>query len=232
MYPALTIIFFITTSLQGTGGPEQWSNTKSYTHTTAVLDANGDTYLTVQDVSPGILLSNTDYWTLIDEAVPKEEPEGQDLLEAPNLSTLPNYTPDGVEGTSTENARLTNISTRGYVGTGDSSMIVSFIIEGSGSKTVTIRALGPVLASFGVADALSDPFLSVTNQETGAELVSNDNWQTASSASAVTSSGKSEGIDAKESAVQLTLEAGQYSAVVTGVNGATGNALVEVYDED
>jgi uncharacterized protein involved in tellurium resistance len=129
--------------------------------------------------------------------------------------------------------RLVNISTRGYVGTGDSSMIVSFIVEGNGSKTVTIRALGPILGSvFNVANSLSDPFLSVTNQATGAEIVSNDNWQTASSASAVTSSGKSEGIDSKESAVQITLDPGQYSAVVTGVNGATGNALVEVYDED
>ena len=111
-------------------------------------------------------------------------------------------------------------------------MIVSFILEGTGSKTVTTRALGPVLASFGVANTLADPYLKVTNQATDVEIVSNDNWQTATSASAVTSSGKSEGINAKESAVQLTLQAGQYSAVVTGVSGATGNALVEVYDED
>ena len=230
MYPALTIIFFMAMSLQG-AGPSTWNSANSYTYPSLVID-NGVTYISKQNVPAGTLITNETYWVTLDSQVPDETPTGQDELTTPDVSTKPNDTPDGVEGTSTENARLTNISTRGYVGTGDSSMIVSFIIEGSGSKTVTIRALGPVLASFGVADALSDPFLSVTNQESGAELVSNDNWQTASSASAVTSSGKSEGIDAKESAVQLTLEAGQYSAVVTGVNGATGNALVEVYDED
>ena len=35
-----------------------------------------------------------------------------------------------------------------------------------------------------------------------------------------------------ESAIVLHLPAGAYTAVVTGANGATGNALVEVYDLD
>ena len=177
---------------------------------------------------------NTAYWQTAEEYSTELQNTYSGTVSTPPSSD--NINTSEIETLSTptsQDTRLINISTRGYVGTGDSSMIVSFIVEGTGSKTVTIRALGPILGSvFNVADSLSDPFLSVTNQATGSELVSNDNWQTASSASAVTNSGKSEGIDTKESAVQLTLDPGQYSAVVTGVNGATGNALVEVYDED
>ena len=62
--------------------------------------------------------------------------------------------------------------------------------------------------------------------------MSNDNWKDASSAAAVTASGKSDGINDFEAAVQYTLSPGQYSAIVSGADGGTGNALVEVYDED
>ena len=224
----ITLVFL--TAFLSAQGPATWSSSASYTHPALVIDGT-TTYISLQDVPANTAITNTSYWATLDSLVPTETPSGADSLTAPDASEVENLTvPDSKSSDSS--IRLANISTRGYVGTGDSSMIVSIIVEGSGSKTVTIRALGPVLASFGVADSLSDPFLSVTNQATGAELVSNDNWQTASSASAVTSSGKSEGIDAKESAVQLTLQDGQYSAVVTGVGGATGNALVEVYDED
>ena len=36
----------------------------------------------------------------------------------------------------------------------------------------------------------------------------------------------------EESALVLNLPAGAYTAVVRGANGATGNALVEVYNLD
>ena len=217
-----------------------------------VADALSDPYLMVTNQATGAEIASNDNWqtaTSASAVTSSGKSEGIDAKESAVQLTLDpgqySAVVTGVNGAtgnalvevydediSSESIKLANVSTRGYVGTGDSSMIVSFIIEGTGTKTVTTRALGPVLASFGVADALSDPYLMVTNQATGAEIVTNDNWQTATSASAVTSSGKSEGIDAKESAVQLTLQAGQYSAVVTGVGGATGNALVEVYDED
>ena len=140
----------------------------------------------------------------------------------------------GNDNSGTSNIRLSNISTRGFVGTRDDDalMIVSFIIEGTGSKTRMVRALGPVLSTFGVSNVLANPYLEIKNQQTQELIVSNDNWKDASSAAAVTASGKSDGINDFEAAVQYTLSPGQYSAIVSGADGGTGNALVEVYDED
>lgn len=120
-----------------------------------------------------------------------------------------------------------NISTRGYVGTGDSQMIAGFILNSN--STVTIRALGPTLNSaFGVTGVLANPTMSVVNQATGATVVTNDDYATAASAAAVAASGYTTGINSLESAVQVALDAGSYTVVVNG-NGGTGNALVEVY---
>ena len=52
---------------------------------------------------------------------------------------------------------LVNISTRGLVKTGNDVMIGGLIIEGSGPKTVIIRAIGPELMPFGIPNALTDP---------------------------------------------------------------------------
>ena len=134
------------------------------------------------------------------------------------------------ENTTSTSITLANLSTRGYVGIGDSQMIAGVIINST--TTVTIRALGPTLNSvFGVQGVLANPTFSVVDQSTGNVIVSNDNHLDAASATAVASSGKSTGINALESAVQLSLSPGSYTVVVGG-NGGTGNALVEIYDED
>ncbi|CAN5651535.1 hypothetical protein BH18VER1_BH18VER1_12020 [soil metagenome] len=121
------------------------------------------------------------------------------------------------------NARLANISTRGLVGTGDNVMIGGFIIDG-GTKKVLIRALGP---SLGIGGSLSDPVLELHNAK-GDVIATNDNWkstQEAAIAGTSLSPGKEE-----ESAIVMTLDAGSYTAVVSGHDAGTGLALVEVYD--
>ena len=45
---------------------------------------------------------------------------------------------------------LTNVSTRGFVGTDQNVLIGGFIISGTGPKKLVVRALGPTLSSFGV----------------------------------------------------------------------------------
>jgi len=76
---------------------------------------------------------------------------------------------------TTTNSRLTNISTRGPVGTGDDVMIGGFIIGGTEPKTVLIRARGPVLTDFGVPGELADPFLQLFSGQT--VIAQNDDWQ-------------------------------------------------------
>ena len=122
---------------------------------------------------------------------------------------------------------LTNVSGRGFVGTDDNVLISGFIVGDVGSATVIVRALGPSLGSFGVSDPLSDPVLTIADSK-GNVIASNDNWQEDNDAALVQQNGLAPP-NALDSAIVLHLPAGAYTAIVSGVNGATGNALVEVY---
>ena len=128
-------------------------------------------------------------------------------------------------GTS-ENARLANISTRGFVGAGDNVMIGGFILGGNGARVI-VRALGPSLADAGVSGALTDPELSLRDGN-GNELFFNDDWPAEQSQEI-----QSTGIPptkSLESAIVLTLPNGNYTAIVQGHGGVTGIGLVEVYN--
>ena len=131
---------------------------------------------------------------------------------------------------------LGNISTRGFVQTGDNVMIGGFIIQGSQAKRVIIRVIGRELIPFGVPNVLNDPTLELHNGA-GALIASNNNWQTtiiggiitADQVSAIQNSGHAP-TEPSESAIIATLPPGNYTAIVRGMNNTTGNALVEVYD--
>ena len=122
---------------------------------------------------------------------------------------------------------LINISTRGKVLTGSDVMIGGFVVTGSAAQQVLIRAIGPSLTQFGVAGALPDPTMQLVRISDSAVLATNDNWQS-SNAAAITASGHAPS-NPLESAILITLQPGAYTAVVSGVNGATGVGLVEVY---
>ena len=106
-------------------------------------------------------------------------------------------------------------------------LISGFIVGDVGSATVVVRALGPSLASFGVSDPLSDPVLTIYDSN-GSAIATNDNWQDNINWIDVQKNGLAPP-NALESALVLHLPAGTYTAIVSGANGATGNALVEVY---
>ncbi len=131
---------------------------------------------------------------------------------------------------------LANISTRLQVGTGDDALIGGFIVVGTTPKRVMIRALGPSLANANppVPGALADPTLEL-HDGTGALLSSNDNWDNAPNKRDIINSTLAP-TDPAESAILTTLPAtstgSAYTAVIYGVNGTTGNGLVEVYDLD
>lgn len=122
-------------------------------------------------------------------------------------------------------SRLANISTRGFVGTGDNVMIGGFIVQGNGSRVVA-RAIGPSLTEAGVANALADPGLTLFNSN-GSAIASNDNWQETQQ-TALTDAGLAPRNDL-ESALVATLPNGAYTAIVSGKNLTSGVGLVEVY---
>jgi len=120
---------------------------------------------------------------------------------------------------------LTNISTRGFVETGQNVMIGGFI-SGNSQATVIVRALGPTLTQFGVPNVLADPTLELRDTN-GTLIASNDNWKDTQQA-AIQASGFTPP-NANESAIIVTRPAGNTTAIVRGKNNTTGNALVEVY---
>jgi hypothetical protein len=133
-----------------------------------------------------------------------------------------------VYDTSIGSTQLGNISTRGFVQTGDNVMIAGLVVQ-SQSKPVVIRAVGPTLSRFGVSNALPDPTLSLYDGN-GVLLIFNDDWRDTQE-SAITGTGLAPSDDL-ESAIAGTLAPGSYTAVVRGYENATGNALVEVYGLD
>jgi uncharacterized protein GlcG (DUF336 family) len=122
---------------------------------------------------------------------------------------------------------LVNISTRMSVGPGENQAIAGFIISGSASMDLLVRALGPSLAQFNVPGVLANPVLEIHNQS-GAVIASNDDWQSAQK-EAITASGLAPQTSV-EAAVRLTLPPGGYTAVMSGEGGGTGVGLVEVYN--
>ena len=125
-------------------------------------------------------------------------------------------------------SQLGNISTRGFVETGENVMIGGFILGGGGADTTVVaRGIGPSLTDFGVTDALPDPTLEL-HDSNGALIQSNDNWkddqQTANR-------GDWPATDRMISSQPCSQRSppGAYTAIVAGSGGVTGVALVEVY---
>jgi hypothetical protein len=105
-------------------------------------------------------------------------------------------------------------------------MVGGFIVQGTTLKKVVIRALGPTLTNFGVPNVLANPALELRDGN-GNLLQANDNWKI-SQQSEITATGYAPPNDL-ESAIVRTLTAGNYTAIVRGVNNTSGVALVEVY---
>ena len=153
------------------------------------------------------------------------------------MSGAPNVLPEfWGPGRVSVGSTLGNISSRAFVQTGDNVMIGGFIVRGNESKRVIIRAIGPELTQYGVPNAMANPTLEL-HDGTGALIASNDNWQhtiirgiiTEDQVRDIMATGLAPQ-DPSESAIIADLPAGDYTAIVRGVNNTTGVALVEVYD--
>src|SRR5438105_6827760 len=153
-----------------------------------------------------------------------------DISGAQSMYAAPGPTPTPTPTPAPSPSHFANISTRMDVGTGNNVMIAGFIVSGSQSKTIIVRALGRTLGSYGVANALNDPILELHNSS-GATIATNDDWQTGSQASQISSSGYAP-TNSNEPALIATLPVGAYTAIVRGYNNSIGVALVEVYALD
>ena len=121
-------------------------------------------------------------------------------------------------------SKLANISTRGFVQTGDNVLIAGTIVVGQTSQKVIVRGIGPSLS---VPGKMADPTLELRDGN-GALLEGNDNWQDSPNKQAIIDSTIPPS-DPLESAIVRTLTPGNYTAILRGVNNTTGIAVVEVY---
>ena len=131
-------------------------------------------------------------------------------------------------------ARLVNLSVRGFVGTAAQPLVPGFVIGGQSTKRLLVRAIGPTLATFGVGGILSDPQLTIIPSGTNLAIATNNDWGgDATLAAAFTAVGAFVlPANSKDAATIVQLPPGAYTIVVTGTGGATGQALVELYDLD
>jgi hypothetical protein len=131
-------------------------------------------------------------------------------------------------------AQLANISSRGFVQTGDNVMIGGFFAgpDKAANTRVVIRGIGPSISGPGVPSALQDPTLELHNAD-GDIIASNDNWQindgTQQSQEATIQATGLAPKDSRESAILIELSPGHYTAILAG-KGGTGIGLVEIYN--
>jgi CSLREA domain-containing protein len=198
--------------------------------------------------SSGALLEGNDNWidspnkkAIIDSTIPPTN----DLESAIVRSVAPGAYTAIVRGVSSgtgigvveaydldpaANSRLANISTRGLVQTGDNVLIAGTIVVGLVPQKVIVRAIGPSLS---VPGKLADPTLEL-HDASGTTIATNDNWKfrpDGSSQEAEVIATTIPPTNDLESAIVATLPANgaQYTAIVRGVGGSIGIAVVEVY---
>ena len=131
-------------------------------------------------------------------------------------------------------SRPANISVRTNVATG-TLVTPAFVLKGSGTKRMLIRAVGPGLAAFGLPGTMENPKLTVFRSST--ELTANDDWSATAIGQAFTATGAfALTPGSKDAALVVDLPASpggeSYSVQVTNATGTGGIVLVEVYDAD
>jgi hypothetical protein len=131
---------------------------------------------------------------------------------------------------SAVNSQLANISTRGFVQTGNDVMIGGFILGGSTQNTqVAVRGIGPSLSQFGLSPVLANPTLELRDSN-GVLLIGNDNWQDDPVQAAQLSAHGLAPQNTNESGIFASLPPGAFTAILAGTNGGTGIGLVEIYN--
>lgn len=135
-------------------------------------------------------------------------------------------------------ARLANVSSRGFTGTGAEVIIPGFVILGDATMRILVRGVGETIGAppFDVPGVLADPMLEFRDQQSGALIGSNDNWsadpddQAATAASIAYTYAFGIPVGSTDAAKVFIVGPGQYTAVVSGVDDATGVCIVEAYE--
>jgi uncharacterized protein YkwD len=123
-------------------------------------------------------------------------------------------------------SKLANISTRGFVQTGDNALFAGTIVVGAAPQKVVVRAIGP---SLNLVGKMLDPILELRNAN-GTVIRANDNWRIGGQETEIMQSGVAPTNDFESALIEvLPANGASYSAIVRGAGNTTGIAVVEVY---
>lgn len=125
--------------------------------------------------------------------------------------------------------RLANVSARNEVGTGNNILIAGFVVSGADPKNMLIRAVGPGLEPFIGPGFLADPLLKIFDADSNL-VATNDNWSPSLQPSFDFTGAFSLTNLSLDAAMVVTLPPGAYTAQVSGADGGTGQAIVEIYE--
>jgi hypothetical protein len=124
--------------------------------------------------------------------------------------------------------KLVNISCRFQAGVGVNTLIVGFVLGGTGSRQVLVRGVGPKLVDFGVSGVLNDPQIAVFDGST--VIASNNDWSATLAPTFSALGAFALNASSRDAALLVTLNAGNgYTVQVSGVGGTTGEVLAEIY---
>jgi hypothetical protein len=215
--------------------------TAGVTSATITVPVNGDTtpeinetfFVNLTDPTNSVIADNQGLGTITNDDGPVPSPTPTPTATA---TSTPNPT---ATATATPAVGLVgNVSTRLPVGTGDNVLIEGFIVQGpSGStKKIIVRAIGPSLLPFGIADAIANPTLEIRDAN-NTLIAANDNWMStqvggiisSDQSSEILGSGVAPGNDV-ESAIIANLDPGSYTAIVRGLGDTVGTGVVDAYD--
>src|SRR5262249_32789667 len=207
------------------------------------LTLDGSRYFSIDSGSTNIVGFNQtapgDFGDWLSEDCPQLHPYVQNAFACPGQSSdISATSPEGINldviGYDLANATtpyLSNLSTRAFVQTGDNLMIGGFIVQGTETKKVILRAIGPELSQYGVPNPTGDPTLEL-HDANGAVIGSNDNWQTTIIGGSILGD-KVEDIQksshapggGREYAIIARLPPGNYTAILGGVKKTAGGGL-------
>lgn len=136
----------------------------------------------------------------------------------------------GVRALDQRFEKLTSISTRGLVLTGEQVMIGGFYIVGTGDKELLIRGVGPRLANLGVVGVLADPFITLHRLGQSVPLLQNDNWDPSLAPLFAQLGAFGLGTDTLSAAIHDSLPPGGYTVTLSAASGSSGVGIVEVWD--
>jgi hypothetical protein len=133
------------------------------------------------------------------------------------------------DNSQASSSALANISTRGFVQTGNNVMCGGFVLGGNNNPSrIAIRGLGPSLAQYGLSDVLADPVLEL--HDSNGVLISNDNWTDDPVTAAELFVNGLAPQDGHESGIFVSLPPGQFTVILSGKNNGTGIGLLEIYN--